>query len=255
MSWCDLFESRESALCIGLDPVPDRIPAGLGSLAFCRHVVDATADFAACYKPNVAFFERNGPPGMEDYARLIEEIRQRGFPVIADIKRGDVASTSEAYAAAYFGGPFDSDAITVNPSVGLDAIEPFRTAASELGRGVLLLLRTSNPGAALFQEAAEPHLIDAIGGDATYGAVVGATDPETGARLRAALPGTFFLVPGFGAQGGCDLDAFFDARGRGAVVSASRSIIYAEEGEGDWLNRVHRAAEATHARIEKARKR
>ena len=255
MSWCDLFESRESALCIGLDPVPDRLPAGLGSLAFCRHVIDATADYAACYKPNVAFFERNGPAGMEDYARLIEEIRQHGFPVIADVKRGDVASTSEAYAAAYFGGPFDADAITVNPSVGLDAIEPFRAAASELGRGVLLLLRTSNPGAAPFQAAAEPHLVEALRGDTTYGAVVGATDPETGARLRAALPDTFFLVPGFGAQGGKDLDAFFDARGRGAVVSASRSIIYAEEGHGDWLNRIHHAAEAAHARIEEARKR
>ena len=184
---------------------------------------------------------------------LIREIRARGLPVIADAKRGDIGSTAEAYAAAWLGGPFAADAVTVNPSVGLDTLEPWRTAAREHDAGVLLLLRTSNPGAEPFQAAAEPALIETIRAEAAFGAVVGATDPETGARLRAALPDTLFLVPGFGAQGGADLAPFFRPDGRGAVVNSSRGILYAGEGAANWKDKVHEAARTAHETIERAR--
>jgi orotidine-5'-phosphate decarboxylase len=252
MPWTDRFEARPSALCVGLDPVPARLPPGTDCLRFCLDVVEICSPHAACFKPNVAFFERLGPRGMEDFATLLREIRARGFPVIADVKRGDIGSTAEAYADAYFGGPFDADAITVNPSVGLDAIEPFRAAARRTGRGIFLLLRTSNPGAALFQAPAEPALLEALRAEPHFGAVVGATDPAAGARLREALPGTLFLVPGFGAQGGEDLGPFF-RRGGGAVVNSSRAILFPAEGGGDWRSAVERAAKAARDAIEKAR--
>ena len=253
MSWAERFAARGSALCVGLDPDPARLPDGVGALAFCRAVVDVTAEYAACFKPNVAFFERLGAEGLADLARLIAEVRARGIPVIADAKRGDIGSTAEAYAAAYFGGPFDVDALTVNPFLGLDTLEPFRAAAIAHDGGVLVVLRTSNPGAATFQEPAEAALVDAIRSDPAFGAVVGATDPQTGARLRAALPDTLFLVPGFGAQGGDDVAPFF-TRGRGAIVNSSRGILYAGERRPDWQDAVRAAARAAHATIERARK-
>lgn len=253
MAWQDRFSARESALCVGLDPAIERLPRGVDLLDFCLAVIDLTAPWAACYKPNIAFFERLGLPGLEVFAAILRAVRERGFPAIADVKRGDIGTTAEAYADAYFGGPFDADAITVNPSVGLDAVEPFRKAARAKERGVFLLLRTSNPGAALFQDHAEPALIEAIRAERAFGAVVGATDPRAGARLRAALPDTLFLVPGFGAQGGADLRGFFRADGRGAVVNSSRAILFPAEGGGDWKEAVRRAARAAHETIERAR--
>lgn len=253
MSWTERFAARDSALCVGLDPDPARIPEGLDVLAFCRAVVDLTAEYAACFKPNVAFFERLGTAGLADLARLIADVRARGIPVIADAKRGDVGSTAEAYAAAYFGGPFGVDALTVNPFLGLDTLEPFRAAAAAQEGGVFVLLRTSNPGAATFQAPAEAALVEAIRSEPAFGAVVGATDPQTGSRLRAALPDTLFLVPGFGAQGGDEVAPFF-TRGRGAVVNSSRGILYAGEGRSDWRDAVVAAARTAHATIEQARK-
>jgi orotidine-5'-phosphate decarboxylase len=256
MNWKERFEERDSALCVGLDPDPARLPEGVGLAEFLESVVEATAEFAACFKPNVAFFERFGPAGLAALADLIASIRERGIPVLVDAKRGDIASTAEAYAQAYFGGPFDCDALTVNPSLGLDTVEPFRDAARALDRGIFLLLRTSNPGAAQFQDASEPILVDAIRDEPCYGAVVGATHPEDGARLRAALPDTLFLVPGFGAQGGADLRPFFDSSGSGALVNSSRGILYAGEG-GSWAEResaIRAAAETARATIEKARR-
>ena len=251
MTWSARFQERDSALCVGLDPVAERIPPGYSVREFLEMVVEVTADHAACYKPNVGFFERLGPAGLADLAELVASIRARGFPVLIDAKRGDVGSTAEAYAAAYFGGPFDADALTVNPSVGLDAIEPFRVAAVERDRGVFLLLRTSNPGAALFQEPAEPHLVEVIRAEAAYGAVVGATvDPATVEALRAALPETLFLVPGFGAQGGSDVAPFFTPAGRGAVVNSSRGILYVGGKDA-----IREAAREAHERIEGARSR
>jgi orotidine-5'-phosphate decarboxylase len=252
VSWVERFQGRGSALCIGLDPDPARLPDGMGVLDFLRTVVDLTAEYAACFKPNVAFFERLGPAGLADLARLIADLKARGVPVIADAKRGDIGFTAEAYAAAYLGGPFGVDALTVNPFLGLDTLEPFREAAVAHDAGVFVLLRTSNPGAATFQDAAEAALVEAIAREPAFGAVVGATDPATGGRLRAALPDTLFLVPGFGAQGGDDVAPFF-VRGGGAVVSSSRGILYAGERRPEWQDAVRAAAQAAHATIEGAR--
>ncbi|MHC4957155.1 MAG: orotidine-5'-phosphate decarboxylase [Planctomycetota bacterium] len=254
MTWSERFEERGSALCVGLDPEPSRLPGGMGALEFCLDVVELTQEWAACFKPNLAFFERLGSRGMADFEALVRALRERGLPVIADAKRGDIASTAQAYADAYFGGPFDCDALTVNASVGFDAIEPFVRRARELGRGLFPLLRTSNPGAALFQEAAEPTLVAAIRDEPVFGAVVGATDSATGARLRAALPDTLFLVPGFGAQGGADLAPFFAPGGTRAVVNSSRGILYAGEGTPTWKDAVREAARSAHATVESARK-
>lgn len=253
MTWSQRFQAKGSALCVGLDPVRARLPEGVEIGRFLAEVVDATHDVAACYKPNLAFFEKEA--WWDELGALCALLGDAGAPVILDAKRGDIASTAAAYADAYFGGPYDCDALTVNPSLGLDAVEPFRAAARERDRGVLLLLRTSNPGAAQFQDAMEPILVDAIRDEPAFGAVVGATDPATGARLRQALPDTLFLVPGFGAQGGDDLAAFFDAEGRGAVVNSSRGILYAGEGKDNWKDAVREAAVAAHRTIERARTR
>jgi len=256
MAWKGRFEERGSALCVGLDPA-GQLPEGLSVEQFCLGAIEATAEFAACVKPNAAFFERHGPAGMESLVRVVAAARERGLPVILDAKRGDVPGTARAYAEAYFGGPFDCDALTVNPSLGLDAVAPFAERARERDRGVLLLLRTSNPGAALFQEAMEPALVEAIRAEPAFGAVVGATDPAVGARLRAALPDTLFLVPGFGAQGGNEVACFFTPAGTGAVVSSSRGILYAGAGRPwpEWKEAMREAARAAHATIERARKR
>ncbi|MEE8105833.1 MAG: orotidine-5'-phosphate decarboxylase [Planctomycetota bacterium] len=254
MKWRDLIESRPSALCVGLDPVPGRLPDDMDPLSFCREVFALTREFAACFKPNIGFFERYGPEGVAMFADLVREIREQGFAVISDVKRSDMGGTAQAYADAFFGGPFDSDAITVNPFLGLDALEPYRQKAKECDAGVIVLLRTSNPGAPVFQDAAEATLVEAIAAEPAFGAVVGATHPADGARLRAALPETFFLVPGFGAQGGDEgLAGFFDDRGRGAVVSSSRGILYAGEGQSDWRSAVAAAAEKAHTTIERVR--
>ncbi len=256
MSWRRRFEERGSALCVGLDPSPGRLPDGVSVEDFCVAAIEATHDLAACVKPNLAFFELQGPPGLAALVRIVAAARARGLPVILDAKRGDVPESARAYAEAYFGGPFDCDALTVNPGLGLDALAPFAERATALGRGVFVLLRTSNPGAALFQDATEPALIQAIRAEPAYGAVVGATDPAAGGRLRKALPETLFLVPGFGAQGGASLEPFFADGGRGAVVNSSRGILYAGEGKPwpTWREAIREAARAAHAAIERARR-
>jgi orotidine-5'-phosphate decarboxylase len=257
MSWTRKFEARESALCVGLDPVPGRLPPGVSVEDFCLAVLEETAEVAACVKPNLAFFERHGPEGLAAMVRVVSAARAKGLPVILDAKRGDVPDTAALYAEAFLGGPFDCDAMTVNPSLGLDALAPFAERARVTGRGILVLLRTSNPGAALFQDAAEGALVDAIRGEPAFGAVVGATDPRAGARLRRALPETLFLVPGFGVQGGADLGPFFADGGRGAVVNSSRGILYAGEGRPwpEWRRAIREAARAAHTTIERARRR
>ena len=217
MSWHRRFEERGSALCVGLDPAPGRLQKGIPAEEFCLAAVEETASVAACVKPNLAFFELLGPKGLEALVRIVRAARAKGLPVILDAKRGDVPESARAYAEAYLGGPFDCDALTVNPGLGLDAIAPFADRARALGKGVFVLLRTSNPGAALFQDAVEPALVAAIRAEPAFGAVVGATDPAAGARLRKALPETMFLVPGFGAQGGAELAPFFADGDRGLV--------------------------------------
>ena len=248
MTWSNRLQERGSALCVGLDPVEERLPDGCTIATFCCEVIERTAEFASCFKPNVAFFERHGAEGFDALARAVAAAREAGVPVIIDAKRGDVGSTARLYAETYLGDtPFAGDALTVNPSLGLDTLEPFLELAREHDRGIFVLLRTSNPGAAQFQEAMEPALLSFLADEPHAGAVVGSTDPEAGARLRAALPETLFLVPGFGAQGGGDLAGFFNADGRGAVVNSSRGIIYADD--------VAAAARRAQTEIEKARTR
>jgi orotidine-5'-phosphate decarboxylase len=257
MSWRRKFEERGSALCVGLDPAAGRLPPGISAEEFCVAVIEEAADTAGCVKPNLAFFERLGPEGLASMVRVAAAARAKGLPVILDAKRGDVAESGRAYAEAFLGGPFDCEAMTVNPGLGLDTLAPFAERARATGKGVFVLLRTSNPGAALFQDATEGALVDAIRGEPAFGAVVGATDPRAGARLRRALPETLFLVPGFGVQGGADLEPFFADGGRGAVVNSSRGILYAGEGRPwpEWRRAIREAALAAHATIERARRR
>ncbi|MHC4409859.1 MAG: orotidine-5'-phosphate decarboxylase [Planctomycetota bacterium] len=230
MSWSNRLQERGSALCVGLDPVEARLPDGCTIATFCEEVIERTSEFAGCFKPNVAFFERHGADGFAALERAIAAARAAGVPVIIDAKRGDVGSTARLYAETYLADtPYAGDALTVNPSLGLDTLEPFLEMARAHDRGIFVLLRTSNPGAAQFQEAMEPTLVEFLQGEPHAGAVVGSTDPQAGARLRAALPETLFLVPGFGEQGGRELAPFFNDDGRGAVVNSSRGIIYADD--------------------------
>ncbi len=249
--------AARSVVCLGLDPRPDAHPLTAGKAdarrtakavaAYLGAVLDATHDLVACCKPQSAFFEALGLPGLEALAAVMDHARSLDLPIILDAKRGDIGSTAEAYAGAYLTeGDLAADALTVNPYLGLDTLEPFIAAAEKHGRGLFVLVRTSNPGSADLQEvrsaASEPlylHLARALGeraaslprdahGYTSLGAVVGATQPAASSELRGELPASLFLVPGYGAQGGSATDAAnaFDAHGRGAVVNAARSITY-----------------------------
>jgi orotidine-5'-phosphate decarboxylase len=282
MTFFDRLEERRrrlgTALCVGLDPRLDLIPADLkaeagGDVArllyrFGAEVIDLAGPSAACVKVQIAFFEAHGTAGMAAYARLLAEARSAGLPVVADVKRGDIGTTAEAYAAGHLtpGADFEADALTINPYLGEDAMLPFVRAARAHGKGLYVLVRTSNPGARDLQEqeAGDPprpvyevvaRLVERLGsagtsprtGLADVGAVVGATAPAAGAALRVLLPRTPFLVPGYGAQGGGaqDVAPCFRADGSGAVVNASRSVIHPAVAEGqDWREAVARAAAA-----------
>jgi orotidine-5'-phosphate decarboxylase len=244
----------DTRVCLGIDPRPG-LHAGAASpdsaaeavAEYFEHVLDATHDLIACCKPQSAFFEAMGLAGIEALERLMARARSLGVPVLLDAKRGDIATTAEAYAAAYLGdGRLAADALTINGYLGMDSLEPFITRATVTGRGVFVLLKTSNPGSVdiqdldlasgvkLYQHLAgllrtraaslpsDPH------GYTPLGVVVGATHATHLAELRHALPSSVILVPGYGAQGGsaADVAAAFDAAGAGAVVSASRSLTY-----------------------------
>ena len=236
----DAARTRDSIVCVGLDPEPDRIPEHLGSGAqaavrFLRRIIRATADHVCAYKPNLGFFEQYGPAGTDVLALTLQSVPD-GIPVILDGKRGDVPNTSAAYARSLF-ERLRADAVTVTPYVGMDGIAPF----TELGY-VLVLARTSNLGAGDVQD------LD-VGGRPLYervvekcvatfpadrcGFVVGATYPDEARRLRALAPDRLFLMPGVGAQGGRmddALEAALDAQGGGVLPSASRSVLYASDG-------------------------
>jgi orotidine-5'-phosphate decarboxylase len=230
-------------VCVGLDPDPAKLPKSLGAqplFAFDRRIVDATADIAAAYKPQIAFYSALGAEA--ELVASIRYIRERAPAalVILDAKRGDIGNTAEAYAREAF-DRYGADAVTVNPYMGEDSVRPFLARPD---RAAILLCRTSNPGAEDFQDL----LIDglplyrrvaqrAAAHWNTHGnlmLVVGATYPREMADLRMAHPEVPFLVPGIGAQGG-DLDAILaaglDAHGAGLLISSSRSIIFAGGGE------------------------
>jgi len=236
----DASRARDSIICVGLDPEPDRIPEHLGSGAqaavrFLRRIIRATSDHVCAYKPNLGFFEQYGPAGTDVLALTLQSIPD-DIPVILDGKRADVPNTSAAYARALF-EKLHADAVTVAPYVGMDGIAPF----CELGYA-LVLARTSNVGAGDVQDldvGGRPvyeHVVEKV--VATFsadrcGLVVGATYPAEAQRLRELAPDRLFLMPGLGAQGGRmddALEAALDSSGGGVLPSASRSVLYATDG-------------------------
>ena len=235
---------------VGLDPVPSRFPRELrglpepqATLEFCLGILEAVEPYAAAVKPQLAFFERLGPEGMEVYAALISAARDLGLPVISDAKRGDIGPVAAAYAEAHL-RLYGATSVTVNPYMGSEAVLPFlqETRSRDAGGGVFVLVATSNPSSEEFQQATDPplhevaaRLVADLGRkDGDYldvGAVVGATRPSVGRRVRELLPETLFLTPGYGAQGGgaAGVLPLLDARGAGVLVNSSRAILYAHE--------------------------
>jgi orotidine-5'-phosphate decarboxylase len=269
---------KQSSLCVGLDPRIELLPpAVIGGLKpgragrarayerFCIEVIDAVASEAVAVKPQVAFFEALGGPGISALERVCGYAAEAGLIVIADAKRGDIGSTSAAYAEAWLaprdGEPPVADAVTVNPYMGRDGLDPFLAWTGD-GRGVFVLARTSNPGGADVQEQVlqdgrpvwehVAELIDAWGaqsvgecGLSSVGAVIGATQPDAVARARDLMPRTILLLPGVGAQGGSTgpLAPAFRDHPAGGLVVAARSVIYAwRDRRGDWQQSVRAAA-------------
>ncbi len=213
---------------------------------FNKGIIDAVSDLVPAVKPQSAMYEQFGIPGLIAYRRTVEYSRSKGLIVIGDVKRGDIGSTSEAYARAHLTDKaFSVDFATVNPYLGSDGIEPFIKICKEYDRGIFVLVKTSNPSSGEFQDAltGDGRSVSELVGtkvaewgeqcmEGTYsnvGAVVGATYPEQGRRLRRIMPHTFILAPGYGAQGAGadDLSEFFDEDGSGAIVNSSRGIIAA----------------------------
>jgi len=249
---------------VGLDPVPARLPAQLrglpearGALEFCLGILEAVEAYAAAVKPQAAYFERIGPEGMEVYAALISAAKDLGLPVIADVKRGDIGPVAAAYAEAHL-RRYGATSITVNPYMGADAVLPFleETRRQDAGGGVFVLVATSNPSSDAFQGATDSPLHDLAARlvadlgqrDGDYldaGAVVGATRPSVGRRVRELLPDALFLCPGYGAQGGGaeEILPLLDARGAGVLVNSSRAVLYAHESTpGDYREAAREAA-------------
>ncbi len=232
----------DSLLVVGLDPHPGELPANSPAAArdFCLCLIEATAPYAAAFKPNAAFFEAHGPEGIRALQQVIAAVPQ-GIPVLLDAKRGDIASTARAYAAAAF-ETLGAGAVTLNPYLGRDSLEPFLAAE---GKGIFLLCKTSNPGASDFQdltvltEAGEMMLYEQVARMAQawdpggrIGLVVGATQPDALRRVRAAAPDLWLLAPGVGAQGGeleIALRLGLRADGLGLLLPVSRAISRAED--------------------------
>ncbi|MBA3426840.1 MAG: orotidine-5'-phosphate decarboxylase [Rubrobacteraceae bacterium] len=252
-SLVDSARRKESILVAGLDPIPHRLPGGVLDAGlteaesvrrFCLGVLEAVEPEVAAVKLQAAYFERLGPDGMGVYADLISASHDLGLPTIGDVKRGDIGGVAAAYAEAHL-SVYGAGCVTVNPYMGEDAVLPFVEEARRRNRGggVFVLVATSNPSARTFQFGGDPPLFETAarlveelgGGDGEYpdvGAVVGATRPEIGRRVRELLPGVLFLAPGYGAQGGGadGVRALLDARGGGVFVNSSRALIYAYEG-------------------------
>ncbi|MBD0355786.1 MAG: orotidine-5'-phosphate decarboxylase [Rubrobacter sp.] len=248
----DSARRKESVLVAGLDPIPARLPEEFKNLPeaeavlrFCRGVLEAVEPYVAAVKPQAAYFELLGPAGMKVYAELIKDATELGLPVIADVKRGDIGPVAGAYAEAHF-GVYGATCVTVNPYMGAAAVTPVLAEArrQRRGGGVFVLVATSNPSAAGFQEITTPPLFevaarlvaqlgrDTGGAYPDAGAVVGATRPGVGRRVRELLPDALFLVPGYGAQGGdaTGVRHLLNKRGAGVLVNSSRGILYAYEG-------------------------
>ena len=295
------IEEKGSPACVGIDPRVELIPEEItkhslqrgeggarvaSALAFSREIIQIVAPHVGVVKPQVAFYEALGAAGMMAYAETVRAAGRKGLLVIGDVKRSDIGSTARAYAASHLRelpdadevGAFTADAVTVNPYLGSDGVEPFIEAASEEGRGVFVLVKTSNPSSAEFQDLKVDggrelfvnvaEKVNEWGGGlvgkrgySSVGAVVGATYPEQARTLRAIMPRAYFLVPGYGAQGGSakDTAACFNDDGLGAIVNSSRGIIYAwtrspykeQYGEKRWREAVEAAVKDMVADLKK----
>ncbi len=259
---------------VGLDPMMKFVPEHIQKAAFAEYgetlagageaiwqynkgIIDAICDLVPAVKPQIAMYEQFGIEGLVAFKKTVDYCKEKGLIVIGDIKRGDIGSTSEAYAVGHLGKVkvggqsyygFDEDFVTVNPYLGSDGVEPFLKVCKEEKKGIIILVKTSNPSSGEFQD----QLVDGkplyeivgekvaqwgeqfMGDSYSYvGAVVGATYPEQGRILRKVMPKTFILVPGYGAQGGkgADLVHFFNEDGLGAIINSSRGIIAAYQQE------------------------
>lgn len=241
-------------VCLGLDTAPAYIPIdflkGFSSEAeavfnFNKKIIDATYDVVGCYKVQIAYYEALGLEGLAAYKNTLIYIREKKSLIIADIKRGDIADTAKMYAKAHFTGDFESDFITLNPYMGMDSIDPYLPYLDNEEKGLFILMRTSNKGAEdieYIQDKNGLHVYDIVGekiqsigskfiGKNKYsslGAVVGCTHQEEAVQIREKLSNTFFLIPGYGAQGGGGKEvALYLKNGNGGVVNSSRGILLA----------------------------
>ena len=286
-------QRTRSVTCVGLDPRKAQLPEPIRSqvsqdapdawaaayLQFCTEIIDVVKDIVPCVKPQAAFFEQLGPAGMVALGEVIAYANRAGLLVITDGKRNDIGSTATAYADAYLGAgtgsPWGSDSLTVSPYLGRDSLEPFVKFCDQRHAGIFVLVKTSNPGGGLLQDretdrqsvyARVAELVTELNGGRTdesgygpVGAVVGATYPEQLAAMRQAMPHSWILVPGFGAQGGAadDVRAAFDDQGLGAIVNSSRHIIFAHEraeyrekfGDDRWQEAVEAATREMNAAL------
>ncbi|MCL2801429.1 MAG: orotidine-5'-phosphate decarboxylase [Treponema sp.] len=280
-----LYESIQAKghVCLGLDTAAEYLPDierkkavndAQAVLAFNRSLIDATYDVTGCYKVQIAYYEEMGIAGLTAYAETLKYIRSKGSLVIADIKRGDIADTATRYARAHFNGDFEADFVTLSPYMGMDSIEPWLKEAKQHGKGAFVLVRTSNPGNNDFQKLSlndpkteQKCLYKVVGkkmsdiadnnigkyGYGIFGIVVGCTEKEEAAEIRKEYSNLFFLIPGYGAQGGGAAEAaLLLQKGNGGVVNASRSIITAwksEKPEGKEIDNQFAAEAARRAAI------
>lgn len=250
--------AKKGHVCVGLDTALDYIPMELRNkyenledalFEFNRRIIDATDEYAACFKVQIAYYEALGLKGLMAYKRTLEYIKKKGAISIADIKRGDIAATAQMYAKAHFEGDFEADMITLSPYMGMDSIEPYMNYVKNNEKGIFALIRTSNKGAADIQyiEAKSGDKVYTLTGDKIYelskecmgscgyssiGGVVGCTHIDEGIELRNRLSKMFFLIPGYGAQGGAANDvAIYLRDGNGGVVNSSRGILLAYKNQ------------------------
>lgn len=254
-----------SPICVGLDPRYDQIPEhirndaptpGAAFFEFNKGIIDAVHDLIPVVKPQIAFYEMFGLDGLAALSRTIDYAKEKGLLVLLDAKRNDIGSTAQAYANAYLDeeGDFAADALTVTPYLGHDGIKPFVEMCQKNGKGLFILVKTSNPSSGDIQDRKVDEsgqavyelmgqLVDSWGSDLTgdsgyssIGAVVGATYPDEAKKLRELMPTSIFLVPGYGAQGGGAKDVLpcFNEDGLGAIVNSSRGIIFAYEKDENF---------------------
>ena len=287
------IKKTNAPIVVGLDPMLSYVPEQVQKKAYAefgetlegaaeaiwqfnKEIIDHTYDLIPAVKPQVAMYEQFGVPGMAAFKKTVDYCKEKGLVVIGDIKRGDIGSTSTAYATGHLGRvqigsksyvPFDEDFVTVNPYLGSDGVNPFIDVCKEEKKGLFILVKTSNPSSGEFQD----QLIDGkplyelvgervaqwgescMGEEYSYiGAVVGATYPEMGKALRKIMPKSYILVPGYGAQGGKgkDLVHFFNEDGLGAIVNSSRGIIAAYKQEAYAKFGPEHFGEASRAAVE-----